>query len=296
MKLALYGKLTHNTQVANVRRLLDYLQQRGIDYRLYGPYAEELTTCPEMADAPQLLLPTFSQPHEVRSFHFVYSLGGDGTLLDAANYACPYGIPLVGVNMGRLGFLTTTQQDEMIAITNELENNRYRIEERHMLKVESNRPELFGEGAYAMNEVTIHKSNSNEMITVHVYVNGEYLNTYWADGLIISTPTGSTAYNLACGGPIISPSVQGNVITPIAPHSLTVRPILLPVDYLISLQLQSRSGQALVALDHRTYPADNLVELAIRRADRTARLVRVQGASYYTTLRTRLNWGLDARN
>ncbi|MCE3008751.1 MAG: NAD(+)/NADH kinase [Bacteroidetes bacterium] len=294
MNLALYGTLTRNTRLDCVRGLLEFLYGHRIPYRLYAPYAQELSE--HFTDLVAELEPRFDSIQDLQDCDYLYSLGGDGTLLDAATLAYPHDLPIVGVNMGRLGFLTAIPQEDLILVTRELMHNRYHLEERHALQVVSNRPQLFGDVDLALNEVTIHKSTSNEMITVQVYVNGEFLNTYWADGLVISTPTGSTAYNLACGGPIISPTVQGNVITPIAPHSLTVRPILLPSNDVISILVESRSGQSLVAMDHRTYLIDNQVELAIRRASRPIRLVQINPASYYTTLRNRLNWGLDTRN
>jgi NAD+ kinase len=226
----------------------------------------------------------------------MYSIGGDGTLLDAVRLVGKNPIPILGINVGRLGFLTHATLDNLPQLTNELSKNNFLVEARSLIIAETEPHNIFGNENYGLNEVTIHKANSNEMIVIHVYVNGEFLNTYWADGLIISTPTGSTAYSLACGGPIISPRSNTFVLTPIAPHSLTVRPIILPDDIIISFEVESRSGQALVAVDNRTTLVQNHQEIAIRRADFDIQLVRLPNRSYFDTLRYRLNWGLDVRN
>lgn len=296
MKFAILGKATRNTDFGRVRELLQFLADHHTPYALFPEYAQELAQEPAFADGEALLAPRLPSPEALADFDILYSLGGDGTMLNAAAQACALDIPILGVNMGRLGFLTGTQQSDMVAVTKEIILNRFKLEERHLLQVDTEPAGILGTPNYALNEVTIHKSNSNEMIVVHVYINGEFLNSYWADGVIIATPTGSTAYNLACGGPIISPTCQSNVITPIAPHSLTVRPILIPHDDIISVALESRSGQALVAMDQRTHVVPNNVRLAIRKAPFPAKLVKVHPPSYFATLRNRLNWGLDNRN
>ncbi|MBX3103222.1 MAG: NAD kinase [Bacteroidetes bacterium] len=298
MKFAIIGKATRNTDFTQVRELLQFLTEQHIQYALYPEYATELALEPSFQDTDgiQLLQPQLTDSAQLADFDILYSLGGDGTMLGAAALACALDIPILGVNMGRLGFLTGTQQCDMVAVTQEIILNRFKLEERHLLQIDTDPIGILGHPHYALNEVTIHKSNSNEMIVVHVYINGEFLNSYWADGVIISTPTGSTAYNLACGGPIISPACASNVITPIAPHSLTVRPILIPHTDIISVELESRSGQALIAMDQRTHVVQDHVQLAIRKAPFPAKLVKVNPPSYFATLRSRLNWGLDNRN
>jgi NAD+ kinase len=195
-----------------------------------------------------------------------------------------------------LGFLASISQHELCAVTDDLIRNAWRDDRRTMVEVEAEPTGIFGDYNYGLNEVTIHKSHSNEMITVHTYINGELLNSYWADGLIIATPTGSTAYSLACGGPILTPQAGAFVITPIAPHSLTVRPIVIPDSSVISFEIESRSGQVIVALDNRTEIVNNNIALAVRKASFDTRLVKLMPRSFYHTLRTRLNWGLDTRN
>ena len=238
----------------------------------------------------------YSRFDELQDAHFVYSLGGDGTLLDALRFTRASEKPLVGINFGRLGFLTTGQQPDIMAITAALRQGNYTIDKRTLLEVKSTNDSIFNGVNFALNDLTIHKANTNEMITVHTYINGEYLNSYWTDGLIVSTPTGSTAYSLACGGPIIMPGSDVIVLTPIAPHSLTVRPFIIPDDAVISFEIESRSGQAFVALDSRTVNVDSRIEIAVQKSSAQAHLVNVDSPSYFQTLRRRLNWGLDARN
>ncbi len=291
-QLAIYGRLTRRTQPDRLKQFLEYLPQSGIQAAIYSPYAEELQAHGVQTHG----IPLFSACEQLTGCRLMYSIGGDGTLLDAVRLVGKNPIAILGVNVGRLGFLTHATLDNLPQLTTELSKNNFLVEARSLIIAETEPYNIFGSENYGLNEVTIHKANSNEMIVIHVYVNGEFLNTYWADGLIISTPTGSTAYSLACGGPIISPRSNTFVLTPIAPHSLTVRPIILPDDTIISFEVESRSGQALVAVDNRTTLVQNHQEIAIRRADFDIQLVRLPDRSYFDTLRYRLNWGLDTRN
>lgn len=293
MKIALYGKLTKNTRFATLDAFLRYLEQEKIEYAFYYAYAKELCAAQEWPFIESV--PTFRRYEELKDFNFIYSIGGDGTILQSVPYAIGANLPILGVNVGRLGFLAGVSQNSLIAATQDLQKGAWKEECRSLVEVEANVP-LFGNHNYGLNEVTIHKSNTNEMIVVHTFVNGEFMNSYWADGLIISTPTGSTAYSLACGGPIIFPGSDVFVLTPIAPHSLTVRPVILPDKAVISFEIESRSGQALIAIDNRTILVNNSIEIAIRKSDSLLRLVKLGGYSYFTTLRKRLNWGVDSRN
>jgi len=204
--------------------------------------------------------------------------------------------PVLGVNVGRLGFLATTNQHELKSITDKLKAGDWLLQTRDMLALQSDPHILFRGYNMALNEVTIHKSNSNEMIIVHVYADGDFMNTYWADGIIITTPTGSTAYSLACGGPIISPQCDTWAITPIAPHALTVRPVIVPTSTVLTFEIESRSGQCLVALDNRNELVQEHVRLTVRKADLQAQMVTFKHHKYFDNLRSRLNWGLDSRN
>lgn len=296
MKLAIFGRVTENTNYKVLLRYFEYLWYADIPYLVYLPYWKQICEKhPEMfAKLPMTL---FSQPEELFDTTFLMSFGGDGTVLECVRMIGNHSnrIPILGVNFGRLGYLTTITQQDIISATEALSKNIYRIEERGLLAVVSDPPGLFGNKNFGLNDLTLHKSNTNEMITIHVYVNGEFLNSYRGDGLVIATPTGSTAYSLACGGPIIFPNSQNFIITPVAPHSLTVRPVVIPDSWVISCEVVSRSGSAMAALDTRTEHIKAGTSLAIKKADFSARIVRMPDTKYIATLRSTLMWGLDSR-
>lgn len=293
MKIAIFGRITQNTDFPTLDGFFTYLIEKGVQYGVHEKYALELKEA-GMENWQKLIAGKEMGP--VKGYNFAFSFGGDGSLLNTIHEIGATGIPVLGVNFGRLGFLTTITQADLLAATELLLKDIYRIEQRRGLIVESQPEGIFGAFNFGLNDLTIHKSNTNEMITVHTYINGEFLNSYWGDGLIISTPTGSTAYSLACGGPIIHPQSDAFVITPIAPHSLTVRPMVLPDSYVISFEIESRSGQAMIALDTHSAVVDQKTEIAVRKSDFTVNLVRVSPGNYLNTLRTRLMWGRDIRN
>ena len=292
MQIALFGRLTKTTQPAVLAEFVAFAREQGVGLRVLAAYADELERA-GLALGPHI--ERFEQAEQLSDVSFLYSIGGDGTILDAVRFIGRHNIPVLGVNAGRLGFLASVNQHELQTATLDLLANAWKPDVRTMLSIQAKPQPVFNDNNRGLNEVTIHKANSNEMITIHTYVNGEFLNSYWTDGLVISTPTGSTAYSLACGGPIVSPAAASIVITPIAPHSLTVRPMVIPDHAVISLAIESRSGQALVALDNRTELISDHTELAVRKADVTATLVRLPARSYFQTLRGRLSWGLDSR-
>lgn len=294
MKLAIFGKMTDRTDLDLLHRFFGFMKEREIGYIVDYGYARELEpVLPEWKRDVEGFM--FKPSGEMASCDFAYSFGGDGTFLNTVTVVKDI-LPVLGINFGRLGFLTTVTQDNLFTATTELMRDMYRIETRNGIVVESNPPLLFGSNNFGLNDLTLHKAKSNEMITVHTYINGEFLNSYWGDGLIIATPTGSTAYNLACGGPIMHPSANSVAITPVAPHSLTVRPFIIPDDYVISFAIETRTGQAMVALDTRSVLIETTVELAVRKAEKPVRLVRVPSSNYLETLRDRLMWGRDTRN
>lgn len=296
MRLAVYGRLTKTTDVQALNAFFAFTQAKNIRLALFQPYVEELLQAEGLTADLTNFSDRFASRADLPDCDFLLSLGGDGTLLDALRITGQRDIPIVGVNFGRLGFLTTGDQHRLVPIVEALQNGHWHIEERTLLEVHSAPQPVFSEFNLALNDLTIHKANSNEMIVVHTYINGEFLNTYWTDGLIVSTPTGSTAYSLASGGPIMMPHSHVFVITPIAPHSLTVRPVVIPDSAVVSFSIESRSGQAYVAIDSRTEAVSNHTQLAVRKSGRKARLVKVDGPGYFATLRDRLNWGLDTRN
>lgn len=239
----------------------------------------------------------FSQHSDLdKNVDYFFSIGGDGTFLDAVTLVQDSGVPIVGVNSGRLGFMADIARDEIpAAISNILEGN-YSIEERTLLKVQTESNGLFKDFNYGLNEFTVHKKDSASMITIHTYIDGEYLNSYWADGLIISTPTGSTAYSLSVGGPILIPNTQNFVISPISPHNLTVRPIVVPNYQEITLKVEGRSDSYLASLDSRSVSFEALNELKISKADFKIKVLKLKSHSFYSTLRNKLMWGVDKRN
>lgn len=295
MKLAIFGRLTENTDLGVLARFFTWLDNRKLPYCLYADYAAQLAQrSPE--HFPPDRAPLFRSREEVANCQYFYCFGGDGTILEAVRFLGQSSLPILGVNFGRLGYLASVSKDELIPATEDLMRNLYRIEKRSLLSVVSDPPGLFGENPFGINDLTIHKSKTNEMITVHAYINGEFLNSYWGDGLIVATPTGSTAYSLSCGGPIIFPSSATFAITPVAPHSLTVRPVVIPDDWVVSFEIESRSGEAMIALDTRTELVDTRTAIAVRQAPFRIKLLRMSATRHLDNLRRSLMWGIDQRN
>ncbi len=237
----------------------------------------------------------FTSFEEVKKFDFMLCLGGDGAMLDTLCIVKDSGVPVLGINTGRLGFLTGISSNEIQNPIKSVLTGEYGIDKRNLLKLSSS-SNLFSGLNFALNEITIHKKDSSSMMIVHAYVDDEYLNSYWADGLIISTPTGSTGYNLSCSGPIIMPGSNVFVITPIAPHNLNVRPLIIPNDKTIKLKLEGRDDEFLVSLDSRSAAVNSAEELQIQKGDFQLNVVRPKDHSFLSTLRNKLTWGLDSRN
>lgn len=223
------------------------------------------------------------------------SIGGDGTLLETISHIGKLEIPVLGINTGRLGFLATTSKDEIEKALECLLNGKYALDKRAVLRLESN-SDVFGKLNFALNDFTIVKKDTSSMITIHTTIDGEFLNSYWADGIIVATPTGSTGYSLSCGGPLIFPRSGNFVITPVSPHTLTVRPIIVSDSSEITFRIEGRSKRFLVSLDSRIATIDSSVVLTVKKADFKVVLIQLEGQHYFRTLRQKLNWGLDIRN
>lgn len=231
------------------------------------------------------------------SFDLLISIGGDGTILRAATYIRDSGIPILGINAGRLGFLAKVQKENIETFLQIVLKKEYTLSERTLLSLECNpENEQINELNFAMNEVTVSRKDTTSMITIDTSLNGEHLNSYWADGLIISTPTGSTGYSLSCGGPVLTPEVKGLVITPIAPHNLNARPLVIPDDTEIKLKVSGREEQYLVSLDSRIATLNNNAELIIRKTPFKINMVEITNETFLKTLRNKLLWGEDKRN
>jgi NAD+ kinase len=296
MNIAIFGRITTSTKPSILFAYFNFLREQQITFKILASYAIKLNEQINNPEERISLAETFENTQDLSTVDFVLSIGGDGTLLETVRQFRGSGTPVLGVNTGRLGFLAQVVQEDLIPATHALLKGTFKLEERTIMQLITSDTNLFPGDHFALNDITIHKSNSNEMITVHTFINGDFLNAYWGDGIILSTPTGSTAYNLSCGGPVIMPGTPAFVITPIAPHSLTIRPMIIPDHSVISLEIESRSGQALIALDSRTQVIHHKTEIAVRKATFTMPLVRIQQYSYFESLRTRLHWGLDNRN
>jgi NAD+ kinase len=240
---------------------------------------------------------SFFSGHEElnKTVDFLISLGGDGTILDTVTLVRNKNIPILGINYGRLGFLAGISKDEMGLAVDALINTRYVIDKRSLIHLDAN-IELFGDTPFGLNEFSIHKRDISPMIKINTYLNGEFLNTYWCDGLIVATPTGSTGYNMSCNGPIVFPEAGSFVITPVAPHNLNVRPIVVPDSYIISFEVESRSDEYICAMDARREIVHKDVQLAVKKEEFSISLIRLNENNFLSTLHTKLTWGLDKRN
>ena len=226
------------------------------------------------------------------TFDCLISLGGDGTLLDTVTLVRDKNIPVLGINFGRLGFLASLGKENLDSVVQALATRSYVVDQRTLIHMDANIP-LFGDTPYGLNEFAIHKRDTSSMIKIHTYLNGEFLNTYWADGLIVATPTGSTGYSLSCNGPVVFPESGSFVITPVAPHNLNVRPIIVPDNNIISFELEGRTDQFICTLDSRKEFVDRNVQLAVKKENFTISLVRLHEKNFLQTLREKLAWGFD---
>lgn len=292
MKIGIYGRQFNNSVLPYVQQVFDCLVEWEVEVVVYQDFFDFVKD--------KLFFPkefsTFKTHQEIReSLDVVISLGGDGTMLDTVTLVRDSGIPMIGINFGRLGFLASINKDGIKSAIESLVNKKFTLDTRSLLKLESNL-DLFGDLNFALNDVTILKRDTSAMILIHCYLNGEFLNSYWADGLIIATPTGSTAYSLSCGGPIVFPRSGNFLITPISPHNLNVRPVILSDEHVLTFEVEGRSSKYLVSCDSRTEITGSDIKLNIKRADFDINLVRLDNETYLSTLRNKLLWGIDTRN
>lgn len=291
MRIAIHGRDPQQKSTQFIESVVDYLRKQDIEIIASEKFLHSLKS----ASLRKLGIKAFDQSVNLKNVDFFFSVGGDGTLLDSVTYVGKSGVPILGINTGRLGFLATINREGVrSAIDNLLEGN-YQTDERTLLHLSSN-PPLFTNTPFALNDLTIMKKDSSSMITVHVFVDGELLNSYWADGIVVATPTGSTGYSLSCGGPLIYPHSESLVITPVSPHNLAARPIVISENSEISFQIEGRSKKFLVSLDSRYETVDANVRLAVKKEKFKIKLVLLPGYTYFKTLRQKLNWGLDIRN
>jgi NAD+ kinase len=292
MKVAIYSRTIDYEHQGEVQQMLDELVKENVEPVIFHSFFEKISSAFRLPAR----FSVFKDAHDLdESIDFLISLGGDGTLLDTITLVRDKNIPVLGINFGRLGFLASLGRDELHSAVQSLVKRTMIIDQRSLIHLDANKP-MFGDVPYGLNEFAIHKTDTSPMIKIHTYLNGEFLNTYWADGLIVSTPTGSTGYSLSCSGPIVFPESSSFVITPVAPHNLNVRPIVVPDNNIISFEVEGRAESFICALDSRKEIVDKTVQLAVRREDFTVSLVRLNENNFLQTLRTKLSWGLDKRN
>lgn len=292
MKVAIYGIEFQKTVIPYVEQLFKLLKSRNVEIWVFKEFDSFLSTFMECG-LRNIYKDRFSLPPDI---DFMLSLGGDGTMLSAVSILRDSEIPITGINLGRLGFLASINKNYIEQALDLLLNREYSIEKRTLLSVEADGIELFNGDRFALNDVTVLKRDSSAMITVNVYLNGEMLNAYWADGIIFATPTGSTAYSLSCGGPIILPGSGNFVITPVSPHNLNVRPLVISDKDKLTIEIESRSDTFLLSCDSRTCDLKTSVKLKITKANFNINLIRLKDESFFSTLRQKLLWGLDTRN
>ena len=291
MKVGFFGRNFSDTYAAPVQRLIELMSNDGNEIRFLSSFydflLENIDDCPKDAIL-------FDDHKSCKDLDLLISIGGDGTMLSTLHYVQDSNVPVLGINTGRLGFLSNVSSDDIDETVEAIKAGNYETETRSLLKVSVNGEEL--EFRYALNEVTIHKKDSSSMITIDTWMDDTFISTYWADGLILSTPTGSTAYSLSCGGPIVMPSSRNVILTPIAPHNLNVRPLVLSNDHVITMKPKGRDLDFLLTLDSKSYSFSGDVRVSVKKAEFELNLVQIEKNDYFNTIRRKLNWGMDKRN
>ncbi len=294
MKIGIYGQFYHDNSGTYIQMLLDTLQNNNAEVVIEENFLNIITHNQDITKNFSALS-TFTKLD--KSFDLFFSIGGDGTILKAVTFVADLGIPIVGINTGRLGFLATIQKEDMAKSLHQILAGDYSISERSLLTVTTS-PENVEINAlnFALNEVALNRKNTTSMIKVETYVDGNYLTSYWSDGLIVATPTGSTGYSLSCGGPVIDPHTNSFVLTPIAPHNLSARPLVIPDSTTVTLKVSGRENAFLVSMDSRIATLEDDTVITIKKADFTIKLLQLHDDSFIKTLRKKLLWGEDKRN
>ena len=292
MRIAIYGNPFNPVKAKYVQHLIHKLEENNIPIIIEHQFHDFLIDHVQFKKDIDI----FDTPKELQeNADILLSIGGDGTLLNTITLIRDSGIPVLGINTGRLGFISSVSTDQIDNAINQLLKKEYTLEERTLLQLETDN-QLFGETNFALNEVTVLKKDTSSMIRIHAFLDDEFLNSYWADGLIVATPTGSTGYSLSCGGPIVVPGTENFIIAPIAPHNLNVRPVIVSEDRVLKLKVEDRDELALVAIDSRSRAIDPTLELTIRKADFKVNLIKLHSQSFIATIREKLMWGKDKRN
>ena len=290
MTIALFGKSFAPENADYLRQIMLGLAENQAEIIVHKPFADIVG-----AYVPEGVKYGVFHSHADLRADLLFSIGGDGTILDVVPLVLDSGMPVVGINMGRLGFLSSISKNEIEKAVSGVFSGDYVVEQRSLLELVS--PDnVFGDMRYALNELTVIRNPEHSLLAIKVFVDDVYLNTYWGDGILLATPTGSTAYSLSAGGPIIAPNSKSFVVTPIAAHNLTVRPIIIPDDSEIRIQVEGREKKFVFSMDSRTCALDTSVELKVRKANFCLNLVRMQGEDFFGTIRNKLMWGKDNRN
>ena len=294
MKIGIYGQFYHENSESYIQLILDALQNNKVEIVIEKNFLNIL-------NEHQHVTTTFSEVSSFTSldssYDLFFSIGGDGTILKSITYVKDLGIPIVGINTGRLGFLATIQKEEITSSISQILANKFVISERSLLSIETAPPNTdLLHLNFALNEIAVNRKNTTSMIKVETMVNDKYLTSYWSDGLIVATPTGSTGYSLSCGGPVIDPSTNSMVLTPIAPHNLNARPLVIPDNSTVTLKVSGREKTYLVSMDSRIATVNADTTLIIKKAPFSIKLVQLEDDSFIKTLRNKLLWGEDKRN
>ncbi len=293
MRVFIYGYDVRDENVEYIHTLFNELKKAEISFSIY----DEFKSAYAAQTGEEMDAEVINNHEELKATNpdAVITLGGDGTILNATTIVKDLDIPLLGINLGRMGFLASTEKRFIKEAISLLKSGKYNTRKRSMLELESD-PKIFADAPMALNDFTLHKRDTSSMVTIHTYINGKFLNSYWADGLIVATPTGSTGYSLSCGGPIILPTSNNFVITPVAPHNLNVRPVVIPDTDEISLTIEGRSENFLCTLDSRYETVTSEHHLVLRKCKFGINLIKLEGTSFFQTIREKLTWGKDTRN
>jgi len=294
MKIAIYGQSYNDNTKQSIHTLLDLLLKRKLDVNIENDFFNEIMHVNGFAEKYKTFK-TFKSLNNL--YDLLISIGGDGTILRAITFVRDLSIPIVGINTGRLGFLSTIQTNEIEEAIGHILKGNFKISERTLLSVETDpKNKSINELNFALNEIAVSRKNTTAMIKVETHLNKEYLTSYWADGLIVSTPTGSTGYSLSCGGPVITPKTDSFVLTPIAPHNLNARPLVIPDSTEIQLKVDGREDHYLMSLDSRIATLVNPTVVTIKKAPFKIKMVELMNENFINTLRKKLLWGEDKRN
>jgi NAD+ kinase len=292
MNVAIYGRKITKQNIPHFKEIIDVLTGFGWNIIYEKELKEQLVA--KMGLSP--MVDEFSSHHDFHSgIDLTISVGGDGTFIKTVGFIRDSGVPILGINTGRLGFLANISKDQIKYTMDQVRQKKYEFQKRSLLRIHTEE-NLFGEDNFALNEVTFHKKDTASMITVHASLDNKYLNSYWADGLIVATPTGSTAYSLSCGGPIITPGCQVHILTPIAPHNLNVRPMVVPDHLPIKLSIEGRERRYLISLDGNSKNIRQGEEVLITKAEFMINVVKFEDNNFLDTIRNKMLWGIDRRN